>query len=278
MQFQYLGTAAAEGWPAIFCNCAFCKEAEKRGGRDVRTRSQSIINKDLLIDLPPDTYLHKLQFGLDLTAVRHLILTHKHMDHFYPQELTVRGSGYSVNMVSEDLDIYCAQEVRDFYLQAADWEADEATRTSLHWHILKPFEPVKAGEYTITPLPAHHMGKGNQPFMYYIQDSEGKKVLYLHDSGYYYDEVWDFFKTLGPVDMVSYDATYGLRESNYGGHMGIPEILRVREKMVEMGVVDTHTICVANHYSHNSGSLYDDLIHQTPAELMISFDGMRLTI
>ena len=32
MQFQYLGTAAAEGWPAVFCRCKYCLEAQRLGG------------------------------------------------------------------------------------------------------------------------------------------------------------------------------------------------------------------------------------------------------
>lgn len=278
MQFQYLGTAAAEGWPAIFCNCDACKEAFKRGGRDVRSRSQAIINKDLLIDLPPDTYMHKLRYRLDLTAVEHLLITHKHMDHFYPQELTVRGSGYSVNMVSPDLNIYCSQEVYDFYMQVADWEADPATRSSLHWHILKPFEPVKAGPYTITALPAHHMKLDNQAFCYHIEDDKEVSVLYMHDSGSYFPEVWDYFKSLGkPVSLVSFDATYGLRATSGRAHMGIPEILRMKARMEEIGVVNKFTVCVANHFSHNSGDLYDELVEGSQG-LTISYDGMKLRL
>ena len=55
MQFQYLGTAAAEGWPAVFCRCKYCLEAQRLGGKNIRTRSQAIVNDDLLLDLPPDT-------------------------------------------------------------------------------------------------------------------------------------------------------------------------------------------------------------------------------
>ena len=92
MKVTYLGTAAAEGFPALFCNCPACREAARLGGRNIRTRSQALINRDLLLDLPPDTYLHKLQNGLDLSEVRYLFVTHWHMDHFYPPELTVRRS------------------------------------------------------------------------------------------------------------------------------------------------------------------------------------------
>ena len=60
MKVKFLGTIAAEGGPALFCNCQYCKEAKKRGGKDIRTRSQILVNEDLLVDFPADTYLHKL--------------------------------------------------------------------------------------------------------------------------------------------------------------------------------------------------------------------------
>lgn len=43
MKITYLGTAAAEGFPAMFCNCEYCREAKKLGGKNIRTRSQAII-------------------------------------------------------------------------------------------------------------------------------------------------------------------------------------------------------------------------------------------
>ena len=64
MKIQYLGTAAAEGWPALFCRCKACKEAARLGGKNLRTRSQAIIDDCLLVDFPPDTYLHMLRDGL----------------------------------------------------------------------------------------------------------------------------------------------------------------------------------------------------------------------
>ena len=44
MKIKYLGTAAAEGIPAIFCECANCKRPRMLGGKNIRTRSQAIID------------------------------------------------------------------------------------------------------------------------------------------------------------------------------------------------------------------------------------------
>jgi len=87
MKLTYLGTAAAEGWPGTFCNCTACRSARALGGKDIRTRSQAIVDGELLLDLPCDTYFHMLRGSLDLSAVRWLLVTHSHTDHFYPSEL-----------------------------------------------------------------------------------------------------------------------------------------------------------------------------------------------
>ena len=57
MKFQYLGTAAAEGIPALFCNCDICRTAARRGGKELRMRSGALVNDKLLIDLSPDLFV-----------------------------------------------------------------------------------------------------------------------------------------------------------------------------------------------------------------------------
>lgn len=82
MKLKYLGTAASEGVPALFCNCKYCKKARKLGGKNIRTRSQTMINDDLLVDFGPDTYLHVLQNGINLLDIKNVLITHCHQDHF----------------------------------------------------------------------------------------------------------------------------------------------------------------------------------------------------
>ena len=76
MKLSFLGTAAAEGFPAIFCNCEYCKEARKLGGKNIRSRSQTLINDDLLIDLPADSYWHFINNGIEGDKIKYLLITH----------------------------------------------------------------------------------------------------------------------------------------------------------------------------------------------------------
>ena len=63
MKLQYLGTAAAEGIPAVFCECENCIKSKENGGRNIRTRSQALIDDCILIDFPQDTYNKKLSYN-----------------------------------------------------------------------------------------------------------------------------------------------------------------------------------------------------------------------
>ena len=52
MKLKYLGTAAAEGYPAMFCDCENCRKAWIEKGRNIRRRSQAITDSELPIDFP----------------------------------------------------------------------------------------------------------------------------------------------------------------------------------------------------------------------------------
>lgn len=57
MKIHILDSAAAEGFPAMFCECDTCKRARAEGGRSIRARSQAVIDNTILIDFGPDTIL-----------------------------------------------------------------------------------------------------------------------------------------------------------------------------------------------------------------------------
>ena len=119
MKFQYLGTGAAEGVPAVFCHCPACREIRRRGESEFHSRSQLLIDGEVCVDFPPDAYYHSLRFGADLAAVRYLLVTHSHMDHFYAHDFILRGYKYAAG-ISSKLQIFGNEEVKKVF--------DECTR------------------------------------------------------------------------------------------------------------------------------------------------------
>ena len=179
MKITYLGTAAAEGWPALFCNCEYCKNAKKLGGKNIRTRSQALINNDLLIDFPADSYMHMLKTGYDMSAVKHCFVTHSHIDHFEPTDLVMRiDSCYAHNMTEPYMHFYGNAKVMSRFDRFVGSLGEEPNPPSVTLTEIEAYQTVYADNYRVTPLRAYH-AESESAFIYLVED--GEKIL-LYDS------------------------------------------------------------------------------------------------
>ncbi len=277
MKLTYLGTAAAEGCPALFCNCDCCSTARKRGGKDIRTRSQALVNSDLLIDFPPDTLSHFQQNRLRGDEVETLLITHSHHDHYYRLDMRLHGSYYAYRMKKERLRIVCSESVYPDLVGYLATEPREITDT-IEVILAKPYEPLQLGAYRITPLPAKH-APGEVALFYIIEDEE-KTLLYAHDTGYFYDEVLDYLqKEKFRFDLASFDCTYAqLLCDDSKNHMGLDTVERLVARLREIGAVDDTTRLFVNHFSHNGNPLHEEM--ETKASTFgcsVSYDGCSVT-
>lgn len=278
MKIKYLGTAAAEGVPAMFCDCEACENARKNGGREVRTRSQAIVNNELLIDLPADTYLHSLRDGLDLRKIHHCIITHEHSDHLYSAEIHNRAVGFANMKDNSAFNIYAMKSALDTLRVRADGELlDEMQKEGiLTLNEIRNFKSFNAGGYTITPLKADHGGDDMDAVFYMIEKS-GKTLIYAHDTGIFPEETWQWMEENRPrADFVSFDCTFSFTEWT-SGHMGLSAVCTVRDKMQRLGIIDDKTKCCINHFSHHYIKSFDILSAEAEKNgLLTSYDGLEI--
>ena len=269
MKLTYLGTAAAEGFPAVFCRCEHCLNAKKLGGKNLRTRSQSIINDDLLIDLPADTYHHFLTNGIEGDKIKYLLITHDHADHFYFDELDNRHGAYAHNMRCETIKVICS---------AGTASLINNIPKNVEVTTISAFETIALENYEITALPARHRS-AKDPFIYIIKGD--KTLLYAHDTGYFFDEVFDYLeKNKIKLDMISFDCTnVDIPISDEGGHMGFANIERVEKRLKSIGAVKSDTVLYVNHFSHNGVPLHEHLCNRASEYgYKVSFDGCAVEI
>lgn len=278
MKLTFLGTAAAEGVPAVFCNCPTCLRAKAVGGKDVRTRSQILIDDDTLFDFPMDTYMHMLRYKLDLSRIKHVLITHAHMDHCYPQEFCMRGGPFAKNMTEQTVCVYCDPTVRDMFNADVSRELREDVAQGLSVKVLHPYDCVAADGLRIVALPASHT-KGEECLVYYVERG-GVGALLMNDTGPLGGEVFSRLKDTGcNVRLAALDCTYGGIRHGAGRHMGLYDIADQKELMFKHGVVDSDTKFYATHLSHNTDLDYAGISAlAAPLGITVAYDGCVVEI
>lgn len=269
MKFTYYGTAASEGLPAVYCKCSVCQEAARRGGRNLRTRSQALVNGVLLIDFPADTYAHMLYGGLPLPQLSHCLITHAHGDHLYGEELENFQNGFCHR--DTPMTFYGSGPSGELILQYGNNE-------NIRFQKVEPFVPFEAADHLVTPLPACH-APNLDPLMYLIEKN-GETLLYAHDTGIFEEPVWEFLKGK-KLDLVSLDCTHANTDKiGYNFHMTLNMNCQVRDRLREMNCADEKTVFYTNHFSHNGGDVLYEEFCSIACErgFGVSYDGCTVQI
>ena len=187
VEYQYLGTGAAEGMPATFCACPVCLRSMREGGKSLRMRACTLLGEDVLIDLSPDIHAQKLRFGLRLDRLKCIVFTHSHPDHqdiYALQNRGVPSRALRPDVPEEEnvLDLYGNLWVKKRFLSACAG-AEQVREERFRFHEVKPFEPFEAAGYTFYPLRANHRPiQVEDCLIYAISDGE-TAMLYANDTG-----------------------------------------------------------------------------------------------
>jgi len=268
-----LGSAAAEGWPALYCTCDACAEALRRGGKDIRRRTSYRLGEHIQIDFGPDTFSSSITFGLDTACITDLVLTHNHPDHFTPHELYYRREGFSRVPPENTLRVHGPQGVGDeIHSHLGDLD-----RYRLGFEALEPYhERELADGVTVVALPATHAPDIGGAYNYVFRVGEGE-LLIAHDTGWWTEEVWQYISSRR-VTVALIDCTYGAKQERRG-HMGAPDVVEFRDELMSRGALGEDCRVIANHFSHNGYWLHSDLEQfLNPEGIEVGFDGMTVDV
>lgn len=274
MKIQYLGTAAAEGIPGMFCECEVCRYAREHGGKEIKTRSQALLDDKILLDFPADTYMHSINFGVQLSKIHTLVITHPHSDHLYERDFWCRSRGIAYGDAEQQpLHVYLTEAGLE---QCKNCTEDSIDDERIKLHRVVPFEPFEAEGYKFTPLKADH-SSAKDPVIYIIERN-GKSMLYAHDTGYFLDETWEYLQGCGlTFSFVSLDCTGALLADYRHGHMGLSVCVEVYDRLKSMGLCDENTTACVNHFSHNGGATHTKMCEEAAKHgFLTSYDGMTV--
>ena len=281
MKIKYLGTAASEGVPGIYCNCEFCKYARKTKGKELRSRAQAVIDGDLLIDFGPDTYQSAIRFDIDLSAIKHYLITHTHEDHFAPLDLASRGPGYAVNIVEKKVSVYGSENVKRRFEAIFEGKISKFTQETVSFVTLNTYERTQIGDYFVTPLKADHMP--SELTFVYIIEKNGKTILYCNDTGINFKDNLEFLKNCSYkyyFDFIGFDCTYVTKEGKRpNGHLTMEMAKELLDSFKEIGVADEKTVSMVTHFSHHYMMPHEELEKVAKQYGFIAaYDGIEIQV
>ncbi|MBR2341471.1 MAG: MBL fold metallo-hydrolase [Clostridia bacterium] len=282
MEILYMGTAAEERIPGMFCNCALCQKALKLGGKDIRTRAQALIDGKLLVDFGADTYDHFLKAGRTLWDIQNVLLTHSHPDHLTLEVFSSRNHWMSAETCKyPTLKVYTSAGVIEKIWRVVEARGLEKEQIEKFWEFIPMnyFEPIEIDGYTVTPFPANH-ARGEQAYIFLIE-KDGKSLFYGNDTGTFGTEVEEWLAQNNKyIDLLSLDCTKGDIETPYYGHMSMSQGREIADRFLAQGVIDDKTKLYYTHFAHGCKMTHDEL-EKTAKEkygFKITYDGFRLEV
>jgi phosphoribosyl 1,2-cyclic phosphate phosphodiesterase len=312
LRLTFLGTGAAEGFPALWCRCQRCQTARARGGRNLRFRSAALVNDDLLLDVGPDLVASAVRLGLDLAPVQALLVTHPHTDHLDPTVLMWRRKGF----VTTPLPLLHLYGSARTIVRAGRPEGREASPESLRVvpHTFRPFQrfEVTTGgppepdprfpdhpqpvpetplrRYEVWTLGASHARPEDEASIFVVRQVEGPEaqpggapaLLYATDTGPFPAETWEALDRLGAeglrLQATAVDSTLGDGPDG-AGHMSIHQMAAHQDELARRGLLAPGARRLGHHFSHGRTPPYEELCALLePRGIEVAYDGLSVTL
>jgi len=272
MKLLFLGTGSAEGMPALFCDCAVCREGRRRGGPNLRTRASVLIDDTIKIDLPPDTLSHVHQRGVDLSRLQHLLFTHAHDDHFAVRELQYLSPNFAPTRRAP-LNVWGTRDLICRLLPETEHFFEAAP---LKLHPLVPFHEVKVGHLHVTPVTARH--KTDELCLNFLIRDGDATLLYATDTGWYEEPTWDFL-TGRSINAVVVECGKGVSKNGYEGHLNVDQVCAFKNRLIEGGGLAPDAPFYVTHIAHTGLLLHEELGKLfAPDGIAVAYDGLELTL
>ncbi len=260
MKVTVLGSAAAEGIPALWCECPLCGEAARRGGHDRRTRTAYRIGADTLVDFGPDIRTQLERDGGNGRDIRRILLTHSHCDHLNAFDLAWRRSP-DFSRVSSMVRLFANAASLTAISERAFPTARVHSWEQLRLRAVKLPEGggwIDDGDLRFLAIPACHAA--SEHAYNFVVESGGKRVLFANDTGWWGEASWRLIAGVR-LEAAFIECTLGFQEfapEEHPGHLNVTRCLAFLAELTRRGARTPETRLWINHFSHNGAGLHAD--------------------
>ncbi len=280
----FLGTGAAELYPNPFCSCETCQRA-RREGAIPRKRSALLVDPQTLLDFGPEVPAASQMYNAPLYDLRQVFITHTHQDHLAMGTLDILTM--TRTRFGDPITLYMSPQALA-WVEKITGEAGGtsyrgvAKQNAAQFRALTPYEPHEIGGMEVFAVQSNHHGEGDGELAlnYRLTLADGKKLLYVTDSGLYSQDNLLALKDSG-CDILVMEGTNGNREvPREAAHLNAAHFCENVANMLEYGVIKkdagvyvTH-INQVNTFSHAEYQAYMDAHCVIPA--VVAYDGMTI--
>ncbi|MFM7320589.1 MAG: MBL fold metallo-hydrolase [Armatimonadota bacterium] len=271
MKVFFLGTGSAEGFPALFSDTEINREALRRGGPNLRSRSTIVVDGLVKVDLPPDSLAHVHRFPeVSLASLQHLLFTHSHDDHFAIRELQYLSPNFAPDR-RYPLNVYAGNELirRMIPEMSSFFEA-----APVRFHSIAPFEELTIGHLVIVPVLARH--KPDETCLNFVFRDGSSSCLYATDTGWYHDASWRYLEGAA-LDVVVLECGKGIGDSPYEGHLSFDDCVRFRAELLRLGALSPTGRVLLTHICPSGLLLHEELSERAAEHGMeVAWDGLEI--
>jgi phosphoribosyl 1,2-cyclic phosphate phosphodiesterase len=255
------------------------------GGKDIRRSPGLFIAPGILVELGECTAAQLAAYGIAEQDLRHLVVSHGHYDHFYPDKVldfTERQPA--------PLRIYGNSMIRDALEFAAGNRWDNVTKEfvpqdrarNYEVQTVTPETPFTLGQVTVTPvLSSHFINKDyciqEQQALNYVFERGGRTLFYNLDSSWLLPRTLEFLSRYC-FDIAILDATwcdltgFDIKDS---GHHNFVMLEKTLASFRARGMLKDDALIIYSHLSTNTvGPHAETAARLAQQGITLGYDGM----
>lgn len=284
---QFLGTAAAECYPNPFCKCPSCREARASADRRCKRRRSSLLyDEETLIDFNADVMYACAEFGVSLSRLKRVFLTHMHEDHFDyfnaafinmsvtpAGPITFYASPAACSGFQDILD--AVQSLPHTRLNDQLREMEQVAR----FVALDVGQTVELPGLRVTPVAARHDGFFRDEYGYnYLLEKPEHTTFYASDTGRLPQESMRFLQQYS-VDTLIIEGSFGkTRLPEDAGHLDCFSLCETIDQLFQQGTLHRQSRIYVTHIGHKGiYNLFDYqrfLDSRYQGRVQVAWDGL----
>jgi phosphoribosyl 1,2-cyclic phosphate phosphodiesterase len=253
MNITFLGTGTSQGVPVIGCSCEVCTSLDFRDKRLRSSVQVEVSNQSFVIDTGPDFRQQMLRERVK--RIDAILFTHAHRDHTAGLD-DVRAYNFMQKM---DMPVYGRQQVLDQLKIEYAYAFVKDSYPGIPRLLLNLIEEdsFTINGVQVMPLPVLHLKLPVLGFRF-------ENFSYITDANYIPD---DTMEKLKGTEILVLNA---LQREPHISHFNLKEALSMIEQISPKKTFLTHI-------SHKLGR-HADVAKELPANVMLAYDGMQLTL